>query len=239
LIKLFKRLFLFILVILLLTLFIKKEFFYNKFETLILNYAEDTDIVLNEVYLTGRINETKDNIIISLGISIGDPIFSINLEEIRKNINELSWVNYSKVYLHSFGQLEIEIFEHIAFCVYEDNNKNYLINNEGLKFKNISSNEFPHLFRLNGKDAISAIKDLPLILNKLEELDLKILKIERVDSRRWNIFFKQGYYIKLSSEQPWNSIDDLYSLNNNIDYNNLDFIDLRVQNRMTIKYIQN
>ena len=59
----------------------------------------------NEVYVTGRINENKDTIIDALKIEVGDPINSFNINNMRKRINDLSWVNDSKIHLRPFGQL--------------------------------------------------------------------------------------------------------------------------------------
>ena len=86
-----------------------------------------------------------------------------------------------------------------------------------------------------GEGAIIAIKELPPIIKKLEQLNLEITKIERVNLRRWNVFIKQGFYIKLPNVSPENSIDNLYPLNN-IEYNNLYSIDLRIDNRISLKY---
>ena len=79
------------------------------------------------------------------------------------------------------------------------------------------------------------LKSCHLLLKKLEQLNLQITKIERVHSRRWNVFTKQGFYIKLPNVSPENSIDNLYPLNN-IEYNNLYSIDLRIDNRISLKY---
>ena len=57
-----------------------------------------------------------------------------------------------------------------------------------------------------------------------------------MDSRRWNIYLKEGYFIKLPHIDPIKSLDALYELDNNINYDNLIFIDLRIKNRISIKY---
>ena len=238
-IKLVKRFFIFFITIFIIIIFIKKDYFSYKLKYLILSYSNYADMVLNEVYITGRKHEKKDDIIEALNIDIGDPVFSFDLEALRKRINNLAWVNYSKVYLRPLGQLDIVLFEYLAFGVFKFNEEYYLINNEGIKFKIIQSFEFPDLFRLSGEGAINSIKDLSPIVKKLEQLNLEVIKIERVDSRRWNIYIKQGYFIKLPNLNPINAIDYLYQLNNNINYTNLYSIDLRIENRISLKYNQN
>ena len=94
------------------------------------------------------------------------------------------------------------------------------------------------MFILYGKDALLHVAELPLIINKLKSLNFNVSKIERIDSRRWNINLKEGFFIKLPNINPLNSIDALYKLDNNINYNNLTFIDLRIEDRVSLKYKQ-
>ena len=51
-------------------------------------------------------------------------------------------------------------------------------------------------------------------------------------------YLKEGFLIKLPSIDPLNSIDALYKLDNNINYNNLTFVDLRIKDRVSLKYKQ-
>ena len=110
-IKLVKRFFIFFITIFIVIIFIKKDYFSDKLKYLILSYSNYADMVLNEVYITGRKHEKKDDIIEALNINIGDPVFSFDLEALRKRINNLAWVNYSKVHLRPLGQLDIVLSE--------------------------------------------------------------------------------------------------------------------------------
>ena len=197
-------------------------------------------MVLNEVYVnkSKESNVNNDNIIEVLNIDIGDPINSFNINNIRKRINDISWVKDSKIYLRPLGKLDILILEHIPFGVLELNKNHYVIDNNGIRIKTIESFEFPDLFRLNGEGVTLAIKELPPIIQNLKQLNFEVLKVERVDLRRWNIFMKKGFYLKLPNLNPVNSIEFLFPLNN-IDYNNLDSIDLRIENRISLKYNKN
>jgi cell division septal protein FtsQ len=240
LIKLIKRFFIFIIIIFLLIFYLKKEYISSKFKSLIDSYLTYSGMVLNEVYVNKRkeSNVNNDNIIEVLNIDIGDTINSFNINNIRKRINDLSWVKESKIYLLPLGKLDIFLIEHIPFGVLELNKNHYLIDNNGIRIKAIESFEFPSLFRWYGEGATLDIKELPPIIQKLKKLNFEVLKIERIDLRRWNIFTKKGFYLKLPNLNPINSIEFLYPLNN-IDYNNLDFIDLRIENRISLKYNKN
>ena len=238
--KLIRRFFIFIIIIFLLILYLKKEYYSSKFKSLIDSYSSYSGMVLNEVYVNKRkeSNVNNNTIIEVLNINIGDPINSFNINKIRKRINELSWVKESKIYLRPLGQLDILILEHIPYGVLEFDKIYYIIDNNGTRIKIIESFEFPSLLRLHGEGVALAIKELPPIIQKLKQLNFEILKVERVDLRRWNIFIKQGFYLKLPNFKPINSIEFLSPLKN-VNYNNLDFIDLRIENRISLKYNKN
>ena len=69
-----------------------------------------TENVLKEVYVSGRINESRANILKAINVTLGESLLTIDLENIRKNLNNLSWVKDSSVYLLPLGQLEIKIY---------------------------------------------------------------------------------------------------------------------------------
>jgi len=237
--KFLKKIVLILLVITVILFSFKNNYIFNKVEKILILFSMYTDNVLKEVYVSGRINESRENILKAINVTIGEPLFNIDLENVRESLNNLSWIKDSSIYLLPLGQLEIEIYEYIPFGKYTDlNNNTFLINNNGIKFSNININEFESLFKLYGKDALSQVAELSLIINKLKSFNFNASKIERMDSRRWNIYLKEGFLIKLPNIDPLNSIDALYKLDNNINYNNLIFIDLRIKDRVSLKYKQ-
>jgi len=237
--KIFKKIFLILIVITVILFTFKNNYIANKVEKILIIFSGYTENVLKEVYVSGRINESKANILNAINVTLGESLLTLDLNNIRENLNNLSWVKDSSVYLLPLGQLEIEIYEYIPFGKYTDENNNtFLINKNGVKFSNININEFESLFKLNGKDALLKVTELPLIINKLRSLNFNASRIERIDSRRWNIYLKEGFLIKLPNIDPLNSIDALYNLDNNINYNNLTFVDLRIKDRVSLKYKQ-
>ena len=236
-IRVIKKILTFTIIIFLLILYFKKEYFFLKYKNIIASYANYTGMLLNEVYVNKKIgsNVNNDNIIEVLNIDIGEPINSFSINNIRKRVNALSWVKDAKVFLRPFGKLDIVVLEHIPFGVLQYKDNHYLIDEDGFKFKAIKALDFPEIFRLSGNGATLSIKELPPLIQKLSQLNLEVEKIERVDLRRWNVFIKKGFFIKLPNINAISSIDYLYPLNN-MDYNNLHSIDLRIENRISLKY---
>ena len=62
--------------------------------------------------------------------------------------------------------------------------------------------------------------------------------MERVGTRRWDIFFKEGFYVKLPEENPKSAFLRLKSFLSKYDIKSekLAFIDLRILDRVSLKY---
>ena len=141
--KFFKKIFLILLVITVILFSFKNNFIVNKVEKILISFSGYTENVLKEVYVSGRINESRANILKAINVTIGESLLTIDLENIRKNLNNLSWVKDSSVYLLPLGQLEIEIYEYIPFGKFTDlKNNTFLINKNGVKFLSINISEF-------------------------------------------------------------------------------------------------
>ena len=108
--KLFKKIFFILLVITAILFSFKNNFIVNKVEEILINFSGYTENVLKEVYVSGRINESRANILKAINVTLGESLLTIDLENIRENLNNLSWVKDSSVYLLPLGQLEIEIY---------------------------------------------------------------------------------------------------------------------------------
>ncbi len=122
--KFFKNIFLILIVISAILFFFKNNYIENKVEKILISFTEYTENVLKEVYVTCRINESRANILKAINVTIGESLLTIDLDNIRKNLNNLSWVQDSSVYLLPLGQLEIEIYEYIPFGKFNDLNNN-------------------------------------------------------------------------------------------------------------------
>ena len=110
-IKLGNFFFVLFFIVFLLICYLKKDYFNNKLTYLLLSYSNYVGMVLNEVYISGRKHEKKENIVAILNMNVGDSIFSLDIEMLRKRINSLAWIKDSKVYLKPLGKLDIVIFE--------------------------------------------------------------------------------------------------------------------------------
>ena len=123
-------------------------------------------MVLSEVWVTGKHNQNKNEILNAINLKIGDSILLIDLDLIRDKINQLPWVYNSSVYLQSQGILQINVLEYIPVAVFELNNINYLIDINGKKIIRIPPDDYIDLIRVLGENALQNLDEIKLIVKK-------------------------------------------------------------------------
>ena len=218
-------------------LFFKRDILIKNSELVFDHFATNTGMVLSEVWVRGRHNQNKNEILKALNINIGDSVILLDLGLIRDKINQLPWISNSSVYLQSQGILEIDVIEYIPVAVYQLNNINYLIDINGNRIIQISPNDYIDLIRVLGENAIQSINEIKLIVKVLKNYNLSLNSIERIGNRRWNIYFNEGFYVKLPSENPQLALLRMEKFLSTYDVKSekLAFIDLRLLDTLTFK----
>ena len=218
-------------------LFFKRDILIKRSELVFNHFAVNTGMVLSEVWVKGKYNQNKNEILNAINLNIGDSILLIDLDLIRYKINQLPWISNSSVYLQSQGILQIDVLEYIPVAVYELNNINYLIDINGNRIIQISSDDYIDLIRVIGKNALQNMDEIKLIVKKLKNYNLSLNKIERIGNRRWNIYFSENFYVKLPSENPQSALLRLEKFLSTYDVKSdkLAFIDLRLLDTLTFK----
>ena len=77
--------------------FFKRDILLKKSELVYNHFAVNTGMVLSEVWVTGKHNQNKNEILNAINLNIGDSILLIDLDLIRDKINQLPWVSNSSV----------------------------------------------------------------------------------------------------------------------------------------------
>jgi len=192
-------------------------------------------MVLKKIKLSGLNFENKENIMSISQLKIGKKIRLINLDQIKKRIDNLSWIKNTEIIMHSDGIIDIKVSEHKPFAIYKNLEKYFLITDKGLKFLEINNSEFEEYFTVTGENSLYALANLKEIILLLNEKNINIEKAVRIDSRRWNIYFTEGFLIKLPSENTSLVFKKFMNLNfKNVDYDKISYIDLRIPDRITI-----
>ena len=227
----------FIVIIFISLIFCKKEIIFLYLKDDKYTFTDNKETTLNEVWVTGLNNELKENIIKAVKYNIGDYVNIINIKRIKERIDELNWIKSSKVIIYPHGIMEIIVEEYIPFAIYYDNEKYFLINKNGYKFIEIYKKQYQNFFEITGKDSLDAINNLKDLVYYIYSSNLNLDKATRIDSRRWDLYFKNDMHIKLPADNSLSVLKKFINFDyNNIEFKNINIIDLRIPDRMILKY---
>ena len=236
----------------------KEDFIKSKFNNNFFSIFYNHERVLKKIRLSGLNFESNKNIISVSQLKIGQKIHLINLDQIKNRIDNLSWIKNTDIIMHSDGLIDIKVREHKPFAIYKNLEEYFLITDKGLQFLEINKSEFEKYFIITGENslyALSSLKEIILLLNQKNKnywnfsnlspkdpvvfnlcSQINIKKAVRIDSRRWNIYFAEGFLIKLPSKNTNLVFRKFMNLNfKDVDYSKISYIDLRIPDRITIK----
>ena len=214
----------------------KEDFIKSKFNNNFFSIFYNHERVLKKIRLSGLNFESNKNIISVSQLKIGQKIHLINLDQIKNRIDNLSWIKNTDIIMHSDGLIDIKVREHKPFAIYKNLEEYFLITDKGLQFLEINKSEFEKYFIITGENSLYALSSLKEIILLLNQKNINIKKAVRIDSRRWNIYFSEGFLIKLPSKNTDLVFRKFMNLNfKDVDYSKISYIDLRIPDRITIK----
>lgn len=196
-----------------------------------------SNFILKKIYIKNNHFLSKDEIIKSIHIDLNQPIFFINLKSIKAKLEQINWIKSAIITRKLPDILIIEIIERVPIAFWQNEQKLYLLDEEGFIINENNLKPFKDLIILIGEDAALNANSLISILKKNQELYSKISSATRIGERRWNIKFYGGLEIKLPEKNPhdaWDYVIYLYK-NQNLFAQDITNIDLRINNRLYAK----
>ena len=177
----------------------------------------------------------KDNetIKITLGISEKTTLRSVDLYQLNNKILNIPGVKNSSVRILPNGVLAVKIEKHKVVATWTDGFYFYPLAADGTKIDKPSTepNENTIIFQGGIPD------DLTDITNSLSQISKYIDYIDMVESRRLNIYTKNGTVIYLPENNPVVAINKINTLNqtHKLLSRKLDIIDMRDASRILVK----
>ena len=192
---------------------------------------------LENVLVEGQNSVQTLDILSALNADKGTPIFSLNLEQIKNNLQHNSWIKTVVLVERRLpNTLYIRLVERVPIALWQINGQVFIIDEEGFKItKEIS--EFHNLLHIVGSDANIYTSQLIEDLAKYPELAKKIISAVRYGGRRWDLNFEQGLTVKMPDinfEQALDYLARLYEKNILFDQN-YKVIDLRDSSKSYIE----
>ena len=194
--------------------------------------TKDSIFKISEIEVTGLKEELNYNIKKKLNFIFGENIFFINSHKIKKELNNINYIENYKIKKYFPSKLKINIKKTKILAQAFNNNKKYYIGSNTKKIDNleeIDNKNYPTIF---GEFSVKEFIKLRNIIYDAQ-FDLKnITNYYYFKSKRWDIKLKNGTLIKL----PRENIHDAIVLVKNIISKNINnqkkIIDLRMEEQI-------
>lgn len=208
---------------------IKNRLIKHYFE--LINSENDID---DEINVIGTNHANNEDIV--LIVKKSNPRSDSDIDNLKKDIEKLPWINEVIITRSLPNNLNILIKEYEPFAIWQDENGRYLISKDG-KIIAKDEGQFDHLIILTGKDANFNVKSLFNILAIDPEVSRNIYSATWIGSRRWDIRFENNLLVKLPEnniKDAWRRLVKVYKIPGFL--LNLNSIDLRIDKKVYLEY---
>lgn len=198
-------------------------------QTKFYNITAKVGLVLENLEIGDLKNVTAQEIVECLNADKGIPIFSIDLANVKKRLEENTWVE-SVIIARKFpSTIAIQVKERTPIAIWQFEGRLYLIDSEGNRIDTYHGQKFENLIQVVGIDANIYAQNLLNELNKYPALAARVKSAVRYGQRRWNLNFNDNFTVKMPEKDFSRAYQYLADLNKNAKLfgNNYKTLDLR------------
>jgi len=200
--------------------------------------AATLGLSLKNVYIQGEKYTSAKEIMQAALLKKNQPIFAVNIHEVKNRIEELDWVESADIERQIPDSLHINITEKKPAAVWQNKGKFALIDDKGEVISTKHIDEFPNLPQVVGEEANSDAGKILSYLKNQPDLAEKVEAIIRVGGRRWNLKLKNNVEILLPEDAGLEqSLAELAELDKKkqLFERKIKSVDLRLPDRVFIK----
>lgn len=215
----------------------------KQMDSLLDEFYQKTAVIgwgLDDITLEGRQKTSRQDILSAIGLSRGDNILEINLDEVKQKMESLPWVKNATVTRRYFPNVvHISIVEKKVSSIWQYKDEFYPIDEDG---QIIETEYVPehNVLQIIGEGAPENFKELLKIMQPDKELFQRLKAAHYISGRRWNLIFddiEKGITVKMPEEnieQAWKKLVKL-DKTRGILKRKLTFIDLRLKNKVIVR----
>lgn len=159
-------------------------------------------LIVNEVFVVGRQETPREQVLEALGAEQGSPILGLDLEAARERLLALPWIAEASVERLLPDMIVVRITERKPLALWQHHGQFALIDADGQVIEKGNLGRFADLLVVVGDDAPLQAKALVDILDQQPLLRGQVKAAIRFGGRRWNLRLANGIEIRLPEENP-------------------------------------
>ncbi len=200
-------------------------------------FSRASDLRVANIEFHGQSNTPVPLLRTALGIDKGDPILGFSVEDARKRIEALSWVEHVAVERRLPGTIYVDITERRPYAIWQNQGKFQLIDRNGEVVTNEDVAAFSDLPLVVGLGAPPHAADMLAALAAVPDIKSRVAAMVRVGERRWNLQLKNNITIMLPEGHEAAALArlaDLQTQQQLLDRPLL-FVDMRLPDRLAVR----
>lgn len=164
--------------------------------------AARAGFVVAEVFVIGRQDTPKADLIEAMGVARGMPILALDLDEMRARLLALPWVREASIERQLPDTLLVQIDERRPLALWQNQGQFAVIDERGEVLASGDCSGFTHLPLVVGNDAPRHAAALIRMLASEPELAKRVKAAVRVGNRRWDIALVNDIDVRLPEANP-------------------------------------
>src|SRR5262249_8593817 len=163
--------------------------------------SAELGFTVERVLADGRDETTSSQVLSAVGVRLGDPIFSVDLEAARARLLTLPWVATATIERRLPDTIYVRITETTPLALWQQQQRLHLLGSDGRVIASAPIERFANLLVVVGPDAPEHAGELLDMLATQPELRRRVTAAIRVGGRRWNLRIDNGIEVKLPAER--------------------------------------
>ncbi len=192
---------------------------------------------VDNVFLRGRDETSKRQVMSAIGVKRGQPIFAFDPHRAKARLEALNWVQSASVVRQLPDTIRVRLTERRPMALWQQDSKLMLIDRFGVIIQRRGLKRFSHLPIIIGKDAPDHAEAMIEILKTQPGIYHRVAAIIRIGQRRWNLRLDNGIDIQLPETGVRGALGRLVQADRRkrLLSRDVTMIDLRLPDRLVVR----
>ena len=202
-----------------------------------LEASASAGLVIAEVFVAGRGETARADLIAALDVTLGAPLLAFDGEAARRRIEALGWVREATIERRLPDTLFLRIVEREPLALWQRDGRLVVVDREGVVIDGAAPERFARLPVIVGDDAPRHVASLLAVLATEPSLRLRVEAAVRVGGRRWNLRFDNGIDVELPEvglAEAWRRLA-AFERRHRLLARDITTIDLRLPDRVVVR----
>ncbi len=192
---------------------------------------------VREVYVAGRKEATRSQLLDALQTRVGEPILFFDPDGARQRLEDLGWVAEARIERRLPDTILVYLTEREPVAIWQKNKRFLLVDKGGAIIGSQGLDRYRDLKIIIGDTAPKHAAALLAMLAAEPEMMERVTHAVWVSGRRWNIRIEDSIDIRLPAENPesaWRKLSELEK-EHGLLKRDISAVDLRIPDKMTVR----